>query len=370
MRRTPIACGFFLLLAALSAQAQDAPKPSERPNVLFIVVDDLRCSLGCYGDDAVRSPNIDRLAAKGVRFDRAYCQYPVCNPSRTSFLTGLRPDHTGILENQTPFRVKMPDVVTLPELYRQAGYHTIGLGKIFHAGIDTQGHRVLFQDPRSWADCRNFDPTPTGRRGEGRNLTGGTLKWCSWLAAEGGDEDQSDGRNAAAALEALAETHDRPFFLAVGFHKPHDPFNAPAGYFTLYPPDAIALHRPPSDRTPDVPLAVPNKANFATFTDRERREFQRAYYAGISFTDAQVGKLLDALDRRKLWDRTIVVLVGDHGYHLGDHEWWNKVTLFEGGTRVPFIVWAPGAGGWARGSPPPGSSSWSICIRPSPRWAA
>jgi arylsulfatase A-like enzyme len=337
-----------LFSSLLSARAVGSSADPKKTNVLFIVSDDLRCSLGCYGDDQVKSPSIDRLAARGVRFERAYCQYPVCNPSRTSFLTGKRPDTTGILDNGTVFRARLLDVVTLPQLFRQNGYFTAGLGKIFHLGLDASGKPAPFQDAKSWIDCRNFEATPTGQRGEGRSLTGGQVAWCRWLAADGSDEDQPDGQIAAEAVRLIETDRKEPFFLGVGFHKPHDPFHAPRKYFDLYPLDQIRLARDPADHTPDVPLAIPRGQNlvaFSRFTDRERREFQRAYQAGISFTDAQVGKLLGALDRKRLWDSTIVVFMGDHGYHLGEHGWWNKVTVFELCARTPLIVWAPGARG-------------------------
>ncbi|MGB8166956.1 MAG: sulfatase [Chthoniobacteraceae bacterium] len=339
------------LLTPLLALAGEKGSPPRKPNVLFIVADDLRCSLGCYGDSQVKSPNIDRLAARGMRFERAYCQYPVCNPSRSSFLTGWRPDTTGIFGNDAPLRAKFPDVVTMPQLFRQSGYFTASLGKILHAGLDEKGNRVFFQDAKSWDDCRNFEATKTGRQGEGRNLTGGALKWCSWLSANGTDEDQPDGQSAAEAIKLLEAHRDSPFFLAVGFHKPHDPFNAPKKYFDLYPLDQIELAKEPDDRSVDLPLALPNAKNFAAFTDAERREFRRAYFAGISFTDAQIGKLFDTLDRLKLWENTIVVVMGDHGYHLGEHGWWNKVTVFELCARTPLIVWAPGARGMGRSAP-------------------
>jgi uncharacterized sulfatase len=355
--RSLVPCAVVALAAAMlfasTAAVAAAPRAAEaKPaNVLFIVVDDLRCSLGCYGDPEVKSPNIDRLAARGVRFERAYCQYPVCNPSRTSFLTGLRPDTTGVLDNRVPFRRKLPAVVTLPQLFREHGSFTAGLGKLFHQGLDAAGRTALFQDPKSWVDCRDFAATPAGRRGEGRSLSGGKVAWCRWLAAEGGDQDQPDGQTAAEAVRLLEARRDGPFFLGVGFHRPHDPFNTPSKYFDLYPLDRIRLARDPDDRTCDLPLAIPRGANrdlFDRFTDRDRREFRRAYYAGISFTDAQVGKLLDALDRLNLWESTVVVLLGDHGYHLGEHGWWNKVTVFEPSARAPLIVWAPGARGMGR----------------------
>ena len=336
-----------LLLAPLAAlHAADAPQ--KKPNVLFIVADDLRCSLGCYGDPQVQSPNIDRLAARGVKFERAYCQYPVCNPSRSSFLTGWRPDTTKIFDNERPLRLEHPEVVTLPQLFKEHGYFSASLGKIIHVGVDAAGKRAFFQDAKSFDDCRDGEVTKLGRKGDGRNLTGGELKWCSWLAAEGADEDQPDGQNAAQAVKLLEAHRDGPFFLAVGFHKPHDPFNAPKKYFDLYPLDKIQLAHEPDDRSVDLPLAIPNGKSFATFTDQERREFRRAYFAGISFTDAQIGKLLDTLDRLKLWENTIVVVMGDHGYHLGEHGWWNKVTVFELCARTPLIVWAPGMKGMGR----------------------
>jgi uncharacterized sulfatase len=333
-----------LLTALPAASASETPK---RPNVLFIVVDDLCCDLGCYSV-AVKTPNLDRLAARGVRFDRAYCQYPVCNPSRTSFLTGRRPDETGVLDNLTPFRTKMPDVVTLPQLFRTNGYSTTSLGKIIHAGLDAAGNTVRYQDAKSWDDCRGFEATPLGRKGEGRNVTGGAMKVLNWLAAEGNDEDQPDGRIAAAAVQVMEGSRGRPFFLAVGFHRPHDPFHAPKKYFDLYPPEKIVLHHPPADRTPDLPLAIPRKSPVYKLAGRDALEFRRAYLACTSFVDAQVGKLLDALDRLKLWDNTIIVLIGDHGYHQGQHDWWLKFTLFERCARTPLIVWASGVRGMGR----------------------
>ena len=350
VRRVPIALVVAIAFGGGQPARADGPKPDRRPDVLFVVVDDLRCSLGCYGVAEVRSPNIDRLAAKGVRFDRAYVQYPVCNPSRTSFLTGLRPDTTTILDNKVPFRRVMPDVVTLPQLFRQAGYETAGLGKVIHQGLDDRGRMVFHQDPKSWGTCLDGKATPLGLRGEGRNLTGGDLAWCRWLSAEGRDEDQPDGQLAAEAVRLLDRDRNggAPLFLAVGFHKPHDPFIAPKKYFDLYPSGSIALHREPADRTPDLPLSIPNRENFAAFTDRERAEFRRAYYAGTSFVDAQLGKLLEVLDRRSAWDDTILVFLGDHGYHLGEHGWWNKVTVFELCARTPLIVWAPGLAGMGR----------------------
>ena len=332
-------------LALASAQAAEPASTAKKTNVLFIVADDLGCSLGCYGDPDVRSPNIDRLAARGMHFEHAYCQYPVCNPSRSSFLTGLRPDATKILENTIYFRDTLPSVVTLPQLFRENGYFTASLGKIFHDAASFP------QDEKSWVEERHFKETPAGLRGERRNLTNGALDWCYWIAAEGSDEDQADGQIAAEAVRLIEAHRDGPFFLGVGFHKPHNPYSAPKRYFDLYPLDQVRLTRDPDDRTPDKQPAIPGGpylAAFSKFTDHDQREFHRAYRAGISFMDAQVGKLLDTLERLGLWENTIVVFLGDHGYHQGEHGWWSKFTLFELCARAPLIVWAPGEQGMGK----------------------
>ena len=307
-----------------------------RPNVLFIAIDDLRTEIGCYGADHVRTPNIDRLAAQGMRFDRAYVQAAFCNPSRASFLTGLRPDVTNVLDNGTWFRRNLPDAVTLPQMFKQNGYYTMRLGKIFHG---TQS----MDDPQGWHQAVYPQATERGLRGEGRNLTDGKVKWCRWKAAEGDDLDQPDGQIARLAVAFLKERHEQPFFLAVGFHKPHDPFIAPARYFEGYPLHSLRLHRDPPDRSPDVPLAIPGtwKTPFDEFSDQERREFLRAYFACTTFVDAQVGKVLDALDQSGGRDNTVVILISDHGYHLGERGWWNKNTLFELTSRTPMIAYAP-----------------------------
>ncbi len=330
------------LLAPAAGWAQSgAPQAARRPNVLFIIADDLRDGTGGFGDAAARTPSLDRLARKGLRFTRAYTQYPVCNPSRVSFLTGLRPETTGVLSNGVFFRSVLPDVITLPQLFKQHGYFTASLGKIFHRGQTMEDMKSDWADERSWSHIRIYQATETGNRGEGRRMAGDEAPWCRWLAADGTDEDQPDGMIAAEAVRLLRASRDEPFFLAVGFHKPHDPFIAPRKYFDRYPL-ALPLAVDPLDRSPDLPLAIPDAyGRFASFTDRERREFKRAYLAGTSFMDAQVGKLLDVLDERKLWDNTIVVFLGDHGYHLGERGWWNKDTLFELSARVPLVVYAP-----------------------------
>ena len=336
----------WIALAGCLPVVQCAAVPDVKPmNVLFIVIDDLRPELGCYGAKDMITPNIDRLAARGLKFNHAYCQYPVCNPSRSSFLTGMRPYKLDVFSNKVALREKWPDIVTLPQLFRGHGYFTAGLGKVIHKGINAAGSPEEYVDPASWDFFFNQAGTSLGKQGEGRNLTGGKLSWCRWLSAKGGDNDQEDGLIAEQAVRVLEEHRDGPFFMGVGFHKPHDPFVAPKKYFDLYPEKAIELVQEPKDRSPMVNWAIPSHKDFAGFTDKERREFKRAYHACTTFTDAQVGKVLDTLDRLDLWDSTIVILIGDNGYHLGEHEWWNKVTVYELGARVPMMVWVPGAKG-------------------------
>lgn len=335
----------LLLFVAASAAAAE---PTKQPNVLFILSDDLSCDLGCYGQTAVRSTNLDALAKSGVRFDRAYVQYPVCNPSRTSFLTGLRTTTTTITDNTTHFRKRMPDVVTLPQLFRQNGYEVVGLGKVFHRGLSPDDMKHEMDDPKSFDRVFYGKATPAGLKGEGRNLTGDKLPWCRWLAAEGSDADQPDGQLADEAVKTLAMKRDKPLFLAVGFYRPHDPFVSPKKYFDLY--DRSMLERPksPNGYTLPYPHSLgggPPQAAFDQFTDADQREFLHAYYAGVSFLDAQVGKVLGALKANGLDRNTVVVFIGDHGYELGMRNWWNKNTLFERSCRTPLIVRDPEAKG-------------------------
>jgi len=329
-------------ITATSANAEAKPM-----NVLFITIDDLRPELASYKTDGILTPNIDRLAAKGLQFNAAYCQYPVCNPSRSSFLTGWRPDKLGIVTNTVPLRSKWPDLVTIPQLFRNKGYFTAGLGKLLHLGTDEEGNPTLFRDDASFDySFKAMGKEPKiGREGEGRKLGDGTVNWAQWRAAEGGDIAQADGMIAAEAVRLLEENHDKPFFIGVGFHKPHDPFVAPKEYFELYPLGKVKVKPDPKDRTPLLKHALPDAYNFETFTDKDRREFKRAYHACTSFVDAQVGKVLETMDRLELWENTIVVLLGDHGYHLGEHGWWNKVTVFDIGARVPLVMWVPDSGG-------------------------
>ncbi len=320
---------------------------SARPNVLLIMVDDLRDHIGCYGNATVKTPNIDRLAERGALFERAYVQYPVCNASRSSMLSGLRPDQTGVTDNATLLRSKLPEVVTFPQLLKENGWRAEAYGKIFHlgGGQNTDVREQWMDLPKSWDKARALEPTEIGRKKiAGRDLTDGELKWCHWGMMAGDDDDQPDGQIASAVIEAMESSDDRPWIIGCGFMKPHDPFLAPEKYFELYPPESLRLYRDPLHLTLAPPMAIgfgPFGVAFGKFTDQERHEFQRAYYACTSFMDAQLGRVLDTMDRLDLWKTTIVLFMSDHGYHLGERQWWNKNTLFDRSCRAPLIIAAP-----------------------------
>ena len=334
---------FCFLLSPYADAQQVGPS-----NILFIAVDDLRDTLGCYGNSVVRTPNIDRLAARGAVFARAYVQYPVCNPSRSSFLTGLRPNDIGVTNNTTLLRDKRPNVVTFPELLKTNGWHTAAFGKIFHLGGGRdETLRAKWMDlPKSWHTAEAFKATEVGlKKLDGRDLSNGRLNWCHWGAMAGNDVDQPDGQIANAVIKRIEQLGDQPWMIGCGFMKPHDPFLAPAKYFDLYSKDSLQPYRDPDDLTPAPPLAVGFGAYgevFRGFTDRDRLEFLRAYYACTSFMDTQLGRVLDALDRLNLTDRTLIIFIGDHGYHLGERDWWNKDTLFDRSCQAPLIIAGPG----------------------------
>ncbi len=372
----------LLALAAWAALAVMAsPDPAEakqRYNVLFIAVDDLRPQLGCYGDKIVKSPHIDRLASAGLVFTRAYCQQAVCSPSRTSLLTGRRPDTTRVYGLRTHFRKYLPDVVTLPQHFKQNGYHTQSFGKIYHGGFD---------DPASWSVKSWFPGVPNYGKRENielmkRNVaemrrrnqklkkgvvlerdpkTGLKLRenprkarpkrGPSWEDPDVPDNALRDGAIADAAIEAMRKVKDRPFFLAVGFYKPHLPFVAPKKYYDLYDPKTLPLADNPYPPKGAPSLALTNWGELRNYNDIPKkgplppgkdRQLVHGYYACVSYTDAQVGKVLDALKRLGLRDKTIVILWGDHGWQLGEHGLWCKHTNFETSTWVPMIISVPG----------------------------
>ena len=354
------------ILAALLIVPASVVLADDKPlNVLLLVADDLNCDLRCYGHE-VETPHIDALAARGVLFERAYCQFPLCSPSRSSFLTGRRPNETQIHTNagagRTPaaygahphFRDFIPDTVTLPQLFRNNEYFVARIGKLYHYGVPGQIGTPGLDDPPSW----DFMVNPSGRDKAEENKVfslvpgsyGGTL---SWYASEGADAEQTDGLVATAAISLLEEHQERPFFIAAGFYRPHTPYVAPRAYFDRYPPAGIALPELSDDDRSRTPAAAYQSAkkDQEEMSDDLRREAIQAYHASITFMDAQVGRVVAALDRLGLADNTVIVMTSDHGYHMYDHGLWQKMSLFENSARVPLLIVAPGAAGNGHSTP-------------------
>lgn len=350
----------FLVFGLASGSRATAEDPPARPgtNVVFLVCDDLRPQLGCYGDRLARTPNIDRLAAQGVLFRRAYCQQAVCAPSRASFLSGLRPDSTGIYDLEHPLRLEKPDVITLPQWFRQNGYTTVSLGKIYHHPNDDRASwsrlparpQGLYADPDNLAEVAR-KRVEAKQKGLNTKQTQRFVRGPVSESADVPDSAYADGQIAEQAVEQLEQLRDEPFLLCVGFQKPHLPFCAPKRYWDLHPPDGITLPDPtPPIGAPD--LAGTNWGELRQYSDipangpldeEQTRRLIRGYRASVSFVDAQIGKVLDAIDRLGLSERTAVVLIGDHGWKLGEHGMWCKHTNFELDAHAPLIVRAPGA---------------------------
>lgn len=314
-------------------------------NVLFIVTDDMNNDLACYGHPQVKSPHIDRLAQKGMRFDRAYCQVTVCNPSRVSFLSGLQPDKTRVYTLTEQTRSHLGDWVMLPEYFRKNGYKTIQVGKIYHT-------KDGWEDPRSWdIEIREFGKRPPEEEKiKSDNPDGPGKHTNDWAWLKTPDAETPDGIVARRAAKLMAEAvaEGKPFFVGAGFRRPHAPFAAPKKYFDLYPPETVALRAEVPEGHYDglPPAAINYTAPDQPLSDQQQRELITSYYACNSFVDAQVGVLLEAVDKLKLWDNTIIVFFSDHGYHLGEHGgFWHKLSLFEESARVPMIVYAPGMKG-------------------------
>ncbi len=353
--RSPAAVGKFagflaaavvFFLGAIATSAQPLPA---KLNVLFIAVDDMNNDLHCYGNQTVQSPSIDNLAARGVRFDRAYCQYPLCSPSRSSVLTGLRSDTTRVFDLKYHFRQHLPDVVALPQMFTKNGYYVARVGKLYHYGnpgdVGTNG----LDDRASWQERVN----PAGRdktalESDVINYTptkglGAAMAFLS--DKTGTDEQHTDGKVTDEALALLAKHKDQPFFLGVGFYRPHCPWITPKKYFDLYSLDNItvpAVNDQTRNGYPQLALASTTPwPNFGVTPDHAR-ECKLAYYAAISFVDAQIGRLIDGVEKLGLTDRTIIVFWSDHGYHLGEHGLWFKQSCFEESARVPLIIIVPG----------------------------
>lgn len=321
------------------------------PNVLLVVADDMNNDLGAYGHTLVQTPNIDRLADRGVIFTRAYAQYPQCNQSRASFLTSRYPDQTEILSLKEHVRDTMPDVVTLPQHFRTHGYTTIRVGKIFHQGVPTQIGQDGLDDTRSWDVTVNPIGVDKQVEDQVESIAPPEMEWrnfggtLSWLRLDSEDQ-HTDEIGANEAIRLVDEYHPdktgKPLFLALGFYRPHTPFVAPGRWYDAYPPEKIQLAEvPPGDRESKPVAALADRRFQVDMTGQQKRQAIQGYYASISFVDEQLGKVLDALERHGLAGNTLVVFVSDHGYQLGSHGLWQKRDLFENSTRAPLIMVAP-----------------------------
>lgn len=335
IRATAIAIVALSVGLGSALAADPATRPAPRTNVLLIIVDDLNTSLGCYGNAVVKSPNIDRLAARGVRFDRSYCQYPLCNPSRVSFLSGRRPETSGVYVLTTPAREAMPDAVLLPQFFRQQGYFSGGAGKIFHSEKMNDAASWNFYEDQAPQDSEE-QAALDERYGTAGGKTDGQPRAYP-LTTDGART--RDGKNVRTILRLMEEKSaaHQPFFLAAGFHKPHLPWTAPKKFFDLYPAGSITLPSEPAMR--DIPPIAMQTELTGNAQPDSRIEAIRGYYACVSFTDSHVGLLLDQLDRLDLWKNTVVVLLGDNGFHLGDHGGlWAKLSAFDASTHVPLLI--------------------------------
>jgi uncharacterized sulfatase len=364
-RRLRTCVGLLLTALSLTAFAADT---SARPNVLFIIVDDLTTTLSCYGDRDARTPHMDALAARGVRFDRAYTQFSLCNPTRAAFLTGCYPERTQVYDLTASFRKALPDAVTLPQLFKNAGYSAGRVGKVFHVSDDAwtkldaqigaplaKDQTILDEAKLAQASEGDLSDPPheikrTKKNGRGQESEETTKDYnCCYAPSKRPASDFTDYQIADEAIATLESFRDKPFFLAVGFIRPHTPYVAPQAFFDLLDPLKLAMpafYQPGGESLAEIPNAAlrPNNNVFKyqAPSAKESREARRAYLATTAFADSQVGRLLAKLAELKLDTNTIVVLTGDHGYQLGEHGLWAKQTLFEEGTHVPLIVAGPG----------------------------
>jgi iduronate 2-sulfatase len=347
----------FPLLAVLLAAALPLAAAPAKPNILLICVDDLKPTLGCYGDSHAKTPNIDAVAARGLRFDRAYCNQAVCAPSRNALMTSLRPQTLGIYDLGTNFRRSRPEAVTVAQYFHRHGYRAEAMGKIMHVGHGNG------EDAASW-DVPHFKPRAKGYALAAnqplpgpKDAKGQPPRGAAWECADVPDETYGDGIIAAEAVRRLkaAASNDQPFFMAVGFLKPHLPFVAPKKYWDLHDPTQLPqpARSTPPDGAPDFAPQFGGElraysdipSGKAPLSPDLTRKLIHGYYAATSYMDAQLGKVMQALEETGLARNTIVVLWGDHGWHLGDHGMWCKHTNYEQAARIPLLVAMPGAKG-------------------------
>jgi arylsulfatase A-like enzyme len=339
-------------LAALLLLLLGAVRPSEKPNVLFIAVDDLNDWIGpLRGHPQTRTPNLDRLAARGVVFTRAYCAAPVCNPSRAALMSGMRPSTTGVYDNNTDWRKVIPDVATIPLHFRANGYYAAGAGKIYHEA---------YKRPTDWDDYLGGgagDPDDVENPGKAKGRK--AMKAAGSDAPNDGvggikfkplnceDKDMEDFATVSYCLKQLAQKHDKPLFLACGIKKPHMPWDVPKKYYEMYPHEKIQLPKVLENDLADIPpagvaMAKPKGDHAAILASGRWKEAVQGYLAAITFCDAMIGRLMDGFDKSAYKDNTIICLWSDHGWHLGEKEHWRKFALWEEATRAPFLMIAPG----------------------------
>lgn len=363
-RNSRLAASTLFPLAVLAIAGCGSPLPERLrnlPNVILIVADDMGTQISPYGHPQVKTPHLARLAERGVVFERAYCQYPLCNPSRVSFLSGLRPPLTGVFDNDTPPRARVPTLRFLPEEFRAFGYQTFRSGKVMHATFEKE---IAWDGEWEWGDVyRNAprdatvekDAWRTGlalRQPEKGKSHLAETRWLYWQEVADADARRlNDGRVVDEAIRLLTRERrpDRPFFLGVGFSEPHLPYVAPERFFRMYPLATIELPPAPPDDLADVPRRALGHAKlYPELNDQERRELIAGYYAAVSYMDDELGRLLEAVTSQGLDGNTVVIFLSDNGTHLGEHGGlWEKMTLFEESTHVPLIIAAPG---FARGA--------------------
>jgi iduronate 2-sulfatase len=348
-------CLAFLSLAFVLVPRLHSAE-SIRPNILLIISDDLNCRLGCYGAAEAKTPNIDRLAARGVRFERAYCNYPVCNVSRTSFLSGRYPEVTGVLSNNVNPRIRLGENFQfLPEYFRAQGYFTAGCGKIAHGSFNDVLKWDYYSEPQRGVDGDDEERAKGHKQGGDRNAkkaakqaakkaqsagpkTGPNVPF-GWQATSNADSEEPDGQVARRLLKYFSEQTGKPFFIAAGFHKPHVPHTAPRKYFALHDPAKMPTPAEPAGHEKNIPEIARAPKSETSLSVEQRRAIIQHYYAATSFMDAQVGVLLDEMDRLKLWDSTIVIFMSDHGWHLGEHGgFYAKMSIMDESARSPLIA--------------------------------
>lgn len=355
MKHLPLALAGLLLAPCLTS-----PAAEKRPNVLFIAIDDLRDWVGYLGNKQVKTPHLDRLAARGVHFIHGYCASPCCNPSRAALLTGMRPGTSGVYNNNDDWRNIVPEgTVTLPLHFKNHGYHVVGAGKIYHGGAGGFNRITDWDDYQTERGQGTEDdparkPRRTSKAKEGWDGVGG----IRFGPLDCDDADMADYQSVSYIAKKLAEPQEKPFFFACGLRKPHMPWSVPKRYYDLYPLDKIELPKVLPTDLDDVPpagvaMARPDGDHAAMLKSGRWKEAVQAYLATITFTDAMVGRLIEGFDKSAYKDNTIVCLWSDHGWHLGEKQHWRKFALWEEATRAPYIWVVPGL-----------TKPGSVCARP------